>query len=158
MTFPARTTAASYSRASSPVAWLSSMSWRYAKPPARDALGRAERAQELGDRVGAGLELARLRLGRALELRLEAAEPLLGVAVLRLRTAEVRPDQLEVLLEPREVLAELRAVGHYLARVLLDLEALEAEDEHEQVSVQRGGRHGNHVSLERVGERARGST
>ena len=75
-------------------------------------------------------ELDRLRLGlrfdRPLELRLEAGEPALGLGELRLRVAEVLAHDVEVGPEAGEVAVEVGDVGHDLARVLLDLEALEA--------------------------------
>ena len=102
------------------------------------------------------LEL-RLGVDRLLELRLELAEPLLGVEELVLRAAEVRADQLEVLLEAPEVLLQLRAVGHHLVRVLLDLEPLQPEHDHLQVRGQRGRRDGQHALLVRVREQRAGA-
>src|SRR5215218_6898124 len=81
--------------------------------------------------------LLRLRLGCTFEPELELLEPPIRVRVARLRVAEVLPDDVEIVAEAGEVPAELRHVGHDLARVLLDLHALEAEHEHEQVGVQR---------------------
>src|SRR5213592_3169715 len=105
--------------------------------------------------AGGGLELA---LRGLLEPRLEAAEPLLRLDVLRLRAADVRADELEVLLEAREVLAELGAVRHHLAGVLLDLEPLEAEEDDQEVCVERGRGDRDDLALERVAERAGLST
>jgi hypothetical protein len=50
---------------------------------------------------------------------------------------------------------QLRAVRHHLARMLLDLQALEAEKDDEQIRVQRRGRDRDHLALEGVAKRPR---
>ena len=60
------------------------------------------------------------------------------------------PIDVEVALEAREVLRELTAVRHHLLRVLLDLQAAEADHDHRQVRVERRRRDREDAALERV--------
>ena len=113
----------------------------------RLSLGGVDGARELV-RFG-GLDGV-LPVGRPLEPRAEAVEAPVGLAVLRLGVLDVLPDDLEVGAEPLEVLAQLAAVGHHLLRVLLDLQPLQAERDHEQVGVQCRRRDGEHALTERV--------
>src|SRR5207302_10819070 len=108
-------------------------------------LRSVDRARELGDALPGGDLVLRLRC--TLELALEPVELLLGIAVSLLRISEVLPDQVEIVLEAPEVLLELRTVRHHLVRVLLDLEALQAEHDHLQVRRERRRRDRQHAHV-----------
>ena len=73
-----------------------------------------------------------------------------------LRVAEVRADQVEVVLEAAEVVLELGAVGHDLLGVLLDLHPPQAEHDHLEVGGEHRRRDGEHALLVRVREQRAG--
>src|SRR4051794_8545660 len=134
-----------------PAAVSSSTAFDYPAPAERN-LRRVERSRQFLHRFDRLLDVA---VCGALEARLEATQALLGLRILRLRAADMGAHELEDVLEPGEVLAELGAVGHDFACMLLDLQALEAEENDEQVGMQRRGRDRYDLALEGIAEWSR---